>query len=87
MVCWESEVLGSPIRVQAEKLDDGWDVSVTGGVKTHVGAVTLAGPDGSEQTIEMPGHQDSHISRIWAQNLSKAWNAPVCVRFGTKWGC
>lgn len=78
----EKSVLGYPIRVQVQKLDEGWDILVIGGSKTHVGAVTLAEPDGTEQTLERPGHKDSHISRTWAPALAKALNAPVSVRCG-----
>ena len=38
----ETTVLGYPIRAVAERLDDGWDVAVYGGVRTHVGAVSLS---------------------------------------------
>lgn len=78
----EQMVLGFPIQVQLQRLDEGWDISVTGGVKTHIGAVTLAEPDGTERTLERPDHKDSYISRPWALALAKAWNAPVCVRCG-----
>lgn len=79
---WERLVLGKPIRVEAKRLDAGWDVSVMGGDMTHVGAVTLAEPDDMEQTLERPGHKDSFISRLWAVRLAKVWHAPVCVRCG-----
>lgn len=82
MNTWEQALSDRSIRVKVQKLDEGWDISVTGGVKTHVGAVTLAEPDGTECTLERPGHKDSHISRTWALTLAQEWNAPVCVRCG-----
>lgn len=82
MNTWEETVLGQLIRVQVHRLDDGWDVGIFGGCRTHVGAVTLAEPEGTEQTMERPGHKDSCISRPWALRLAKAWNGPVCVRCG-----
>ena len=60
------------ITVEAEPLDEGWDIRVTGGDRSHVGAVTLTEPDGAEQTIERPGHKDAHVSRPWAVRLAKA---------------
>ena len=78
----EKTVLGFPIRVELTKLDEGWDISIFGGCKTHVGAVTLASPDDTVQTAERPGHRDSFVSSRWAAELAAHWNAPVCVRCG-----
>lgn len=75
-------ILGHPLWVQVQELNEGWDILVVGGSKTHVGAVTLAEPDGTEQTLERPDHKDSHISRPWALALARTWNTPVCVRCG-----
>lgn len=78
----EKIVLGFPIRAELTKLDEGWNIGIFGGCKTHVGAVTLAEPDGSVQTMERPGHKDSFVSSHWAAELAAHWNAPVCVRCG-----
>lgn len=40
----ERTVLGYPLIAELTALDEGWDVSITGGCKTHVGAVTLTEP-------------------------------------------
>ncbi|MGN0978678.1 MAG: hypothetical protein ACI4PH_11535 [Faecousia sp.] len=82
MDTWKEMILGQPVQVLAEPLDDGWDIGIFGGCRTHVGAVTLAESDGSEQTMERFGHKDSHISRRWAVRLSQALGVPVCVRCG-----
>lgn len=78
----EVRVLGLPIRAEAVRLDEGWDVSVAGGRCSHVGAVTLAEPDGSVQTLLRPRHRDDAVSVRWAQALARRWNAPVCARAG-----
>lgn len=78
----ETLALGLPIRALALHLDEGWDVSVLGGSRSHVGAVTLAEPDGSLQTLLRPDHRDDVISARWAQALARRWHAPVCVRVG-----
>lgn len=82
MIRAERRVLGLPIRAQAEPLDSGYDVAVYGGACTHVGAVSLAGPDGGVQTLEREGHRDAAVSERFAKALARAWNAPVCVRCG-----
>ncbi len=78
----ERTVLGFPICAEATKLDEGWDISIFGGCKIHVGAVTLAEPDGIVQTLERPGHKDSFVSARWASELARGLKAPVCVRCG-----
>ena len=82
MKCIEREVLGYPIRAELRALDDGYDVAVFGGCRSHVGAVSFAEPDGSEQTMIRGSHKEAFITRPWALRLAKAWNAPVCVRAG-----
>ena len=83
----ERTVLGYPIRAEITKLDEGWEVGIFGGCKTHVGAVTLAAPDGTVQTLERPGHKDSFISARWAAELAAHWDAPVCARCGIHYDC
>lgn len=78
----ERTVLAFPICAEVTKLDEGWDVSIFGGCKTHVGAVTLAEPNGTIQTLERSGHKDSFVSIRWAETLTAHLNAPVCVRCG-----
>ncbi|MGM9618222.1 MAG: hypothetical protein ACI3W8_00060 [Oscillospiraceae bacterium] len=78
----EKSVLDYPIRAEVTQLDDGWDMGVFGGCKTHVGAVTLAEPGGGADTLERPGHRDSVISDRWARELAERLRAPVCVRCG-----
>ena len=78
----ETLALGLPLCAGAVRLDEGWDVFVAGGSRSHVGAVTLAEPDGSAQTLLRAAHRDDAVSLRWAKALSACWNAPVCVRAG-----
>lgn len=78
----EKQVLGYPIQAEINQLDCGWDIGIYGGCSTHVGAVTLAEPDGSFQTMEREHHKDSFVSRCWATGLAKLLQSPVCVRCG-----
>lgn len=78
----QTELFGYPITAEANSLDDGWDVSITGGCKTHIGAVTLAAPGEQTQTLQRVQHKDAAISRVWAETLALHWQSPVCVRCG-----
>ena len=78
----ERTVFGYPIWAEINRLDDGWDIGIYGGCSTHVGAVTLAEPDGTVQTMERSHHKDSFVSCRWAAELAKVLNCPVCVRCG-----
>lgn len=75
-------LFGFLLHAEAIRLDDGWDVSVTGGSRTHVGAVSLAQPGQELRTLLRAGHRDDVISERWAKRLADVWNEPVCVRAG-----
>ena len=75
-------VSGYPIRAEIKKLDEGWDIGIFGGCKTHVGAVTLAEPDGTVHMLERPCHRDGFVSGHWASELAQMLKAPICVRCG-----
>lgn len=77
-----TQILGEPIRVRMSQLDDGWDVGIFGGSRTHVGAVTMAEADGRIRTLEREGHRDAFVSEKWARELAMKLRAPVCVRCG-----
>ena len=78
----ERTVLGFPIRAEISRLDEGWDVGIFGGCRTHVGAVSLAAPGDAVETLERPGHKDGTISTRWAAELAAHLKTPVCVRCG-----
>lgn len=78
----ETVLFGYPITVSAQPLDEGWDISIIGGCKTHVGAVSMAAPGEPTQTIQRPEHKDAYISKVWAETLAKKWECPVCVCCG-----
>ena len=71
----ECEALGQSIRAEALRLDEGWDVSVFGGSRSHVGAVTLAEADGSVQTLLRRDHRDDAVSVRWAQRWQRRRSA------------
>ena len=74
--------LGFPVSAEVLWLDDGADIGITGGCRTHVGAVTLAEPDGTLRTLLRDSHRDDMVSERWASVLAERWQVPVCVRCG-----
>ncbi len=74
--------LGEDITASVFWLDDGVDVGIFGGCRTHVGAVTMAEPHGEIHTLIREGHRDDVISEHWALTLATHWQIPVCVRCG-----
>ena len=79
---WKTICLGQTIQAWVVPLDEGYDVALYGGCRTHVGAVSLAQPDGKVELLERAGHRDGVIAGRWAAALAAAWRAPVCVRCG-----
>ena len=75
-------VLEHSIYARVDKLDEGYDVSLLGGCRTHIGAVSLAAPGQDTRTLGRCGHKETAVSVRWAAELAKIWAAPVCVRCG-----
>ena len=78
----ERIVFDYPIWAEAVRLTEGWDVGLFGGSSTHVGAVTLAEPDGTEQTVLRWKHKEEQVTRQWALRLAALTEEPVSVRCG-----
>lgn len=74
-------ILGRVVTVTIERLDEGLDISLFGGDKTHVGAGTIA--DRRElHTISRQGHKEAVLTEEWAGAFQEKCNCPVCVRAG-----
>lgn len=82
MIDWEISLFGWPIQLQAERLDEGIHVLLTGGCKRHIGAVSVAEPGKPPETLTFPGHKDQYISEPWAKALSEKIGERVCVVCG-----
>ena len=78
----ETTVLGHPLRAELTPLDDGLHVLLTGGCRTHVGAVTLAEPGLPPRTLLRETHRDDVLSTFWASALADALRTPTCVACG-----
>ena len=78
----KTECLGRPLVVSAMRFPEGIQVSLYGGHLPHIGAVTVADPEGSMQTTLFLGHRDDVVSRRWAQRLKDAGILPAVVVVG-----
>ncbi len=78
----EITLFGFPIRAETERLDAGIFVLLTGGCRTHVGAVSTAEPDGTVRTQTFPGHKDHLLSEPWAAALAEKTGTRACVVCG-----
>ena len=78
----EEQLFGFPIRCSATRLDEGFHVLITGGIKTHIGAVSTCRPAEEPETKFFPGHKDQFVSAPWAKALAEKTQEPVCVVCG-----
>ena len=78
----ELTLFGYPIRCRLTRLDDGIHVLLTGGQKSHIGAISTAEPGSPAQTVTFPGHKDQYISAPWAEALAKAAGVRCCTVCG-----
>lgn len=74
-------VLNYPITAKITPLDNGVHILLTGGCRTHIGAVSICDREGLH-TIELPGHRESVVSTGWAKSLHRLWSLPVTVACG-----
>lgn len=82
MIVLTENLFGYPIRCETTKLDHGIHVLLTGGCRTHIGAVTLAQPGAEPETHFLPGHKDQFVSEPWARALADRTGEPACVICG-----
>jgi len=82
VIVLERKLLGYSLRAEAKGLDEGMEVLLLGGCRTHIGAVSVGEPDGTVQTLEFPGHKDQLLSEPWAAALAKALGERTCVLCG-----
>ena len=75
-------VRGKDLIVRGLLLAEGLQISICGGERPHIGAVSIVGPDGTQWDMEFPGHRDGSIARKWAAVLGKAGYRPVVVEAG-----
>ncbi|WP_294145057.1 hypothetical protein [uncultured Clostridium sp.] len=80
-VTYRQTVLNYPITAEISVLNQGIHILLVGGMKTHIGAVSICSADGLH-TMEEDGHRESAVSARWAQALFEVWGCPVTVACG-----
>lgn len=75
-------VLGAPVIARVLVTDGGVQVSLTGGDRPHIGAVSVADPSGQVSTTEFPSHREGVLSDHWARALAQAGWLPAVVTAG-----
>ena len=75
-------LLGAVIIAHVTVLDHGVHVLLTGGERTHVGAVSIADPQGILATQQFPAHKDGMVSEGWVRAISEAGYCPVAIVAG-----
>lgn len=75
-------VQGYPICAEITQLDEGIHILLTGGIRTHIGSISVVESDGSEQSITFPHHREDVVARQWASTLSARFQCRVAVVCG-----
>lgn len=79
---FQTQWRGYSIEARVHLLDAGLHVLLTGGCRTHVGAVSYSFPGESVQTIQFPTHREGVVSEQWAKALCEHLHCPVVVNCG-----
>lgn len=80
--CVICTVLDAPLTARVQPLDGGVRVEIYGGTRPHIGAVSIAGPEGKVTTTQFPAHRDGVVSSRWAEALAGAGLRPAVVLAG-----
>ena len=75
-------ILNKPVKIIFTKTDCGIEVLITGGDLAHIGAVSIADPQGEIYTKTFAGHKDNFVSEEWAEKLYEKFQVPVVVSAG-----
>lgn len=81
-LCVTCTVLGAPLTARIQVIDGGVRAEVYGGTRPHIGAVSIAGPEGDITTTQFPTHRDGAVSARWAEALAGAGLRPAVVLAG-----
>lgn len=82
MIKTEKAVFGKPITATAITLDHGYQITIFGGTRTHIGATTRAEDSGHLTSVSFPGHKEQVITESWAKSFFARFRKPVCVTAG-----
>lgn len=78
----KSQIRDREICAQTVVTDNGIQVIVAGGDKSHIGAVCVVDPKGNATMHCFPGHKEAVITERWALALYKKAGVPVVVSAG-----
>ena len=78
----KTEILGKEVYSFLNRTECGIEALVTGGDRTHIGAVTIVDEKGYLWNRCFEGHRDDTISKEWAVALHKKYSVPVVVSVG-----
>lgn len=76
------KLFDAEITAQVLQLGKELHVSVFGGTRPHIGAISVVPPTGRMETTQFPGHKDGVVSNQWARTLSDAGYRPCVVETG-----
>ena len=75
-------LFGADITAQVTELDDGVHILLTGGGRSHVGAVALAQNGELLACPSFPGHKEQVVCERWALALSRETGSCAAVASG-----
>ena len=78
----EVKVLDKNILTMGLFTDNGINITIAGGDKSHIGAVSIADEAGNIDTTTFPNHKEGIIAEAWAKALHEKYNQPVVVSAG-----
>jgi len=70
------------ITAEVTKLDEGMHILLTGGSKTHIGAICYKYPQMESVTLEFPSHKEGELAKSWVSTLSEVYGGPIFVFCG-----
>lgn len=73
---------GERITTHVLQFEKDVHISIFGGQRAHIGAVSIVDPEGACRTVQFPGHKDGAISEPWANALAEAGYCPAVVEAG-----
>ena len=78
----EVECLGRTIVASAILFPEGVHISIYGGDRPHIGAVTVISLEGKEETTLFPTHRDDIVTHRWGKRLKQIGFLPAVVEAG-----
>ncbi|MCD8326871.1 MAG: hypothetical protein LUC90_09415 [Lachnospiraceae bacterium] len=75
-------LMNEPLTAKVLVLPVGVEVNIYGGCLPHIGAVSIADPEGNLTTTQFPTHKDGVVSARWAKAIAGKGFLPVTVAAG-----